>query len=351
MTKLREQQISAQVSYTPNFLQTSFPMHQNITHTKNVTSTYMSKGESKLLKLMDTEGSSSPSLEGKTTIVIHPGSSFLRIGRASDSIPYVIPHVIARKVQEVAGNGKDMKKIEKSLNESNEENRYSLIDSFIKKAMKEEKFRPNLQASQQCKSYNSNTETEIISELNDPYKIEWSDETEGSVFIGDAALKIKEREESEKSDKPFFRIKRPISNGELNIIDYSFSIQHLMCDLYDIWSFALSCINIKKEDFKDYHVILIIPDLYTESHVQLLVELLMKIFKFKGILLQQESVCAAFGAGITQACIVDVGAQKVSISCVEEGWSIPDSRIVIIFFNIRISNMVEMISQEYFMIS
>ena len=34
---------------------------------------------------------------GSKVIVIHPGSLFLRIGRAADVVPNVVPHVIARK--------------------------------------------------------------------------------------------------------------------------------------------------------------------------------------------------------------------------------------------------------------
>lgn len=36
---------------------------------------------------------------GKKIIVIHPGSRFLRIGRASDAYPVVTPHVIARRMR------------------------------------------------------------------------------------------------------------------------------------------------------------------------------------------------------------------------------------------------------------
>lgn len=33
----------------------------------------------------------------------------------------------------------------------------------------------------------------------------------------------------------------------------------------------------------------------------------------------QESVCATFGAGVGSACVVDIGDQKVSVCCVEDG--------------------------------
>lgn len=36
---------------------------------------------------------------GKKVIVIHPGSRFLRIGRASDAYPIITPHCIARRIR------------------------------------------------------------------------------------------------------------------------------------------------------------------------------------------------------------------------------------------------------------
>ena len=41
----------------------------------------------------------------------------------------------------------------------------------------------------------------------------------------------------------------------------------------------------------------------------------------------QDHVAATFGAGLSQACVVDVGDQKISVSCVEDGISHPQSRI------------------------
>lgn len=57
-----------------------------------------------------------------------------------------------------------------------------------------------------------------------------------------------------------------------------------------------------------------------------MVTLLLRYMKFRGVFVQQESACATFGAGVSTACVVDIGAQKTSVSCVEDGLCIPDSR-------------------------
>lgn len=42
-------------------------------------------------------------------------------------------------------------------------------------------------------------------------------------------------------------------------------------------------------------------------------------------------MCATYGAGVTCACIVDVGDQKTSICCVEDGISHKATRYVKMF--------------------
>ncbi len=42
----------------------------------------------------------------------------------------------------------------------------------------------------------------------------------------------------------------------------------------------------------------------------------------------QESVCASFGAGVSSACVIDVGDQKTSVCCVEDGLSHKQTRSV-----------------------
>jgi actin-related protein len=46
-------------------------------------------------------------LRGYNTVVIHPGSSTLRIGRASDLTPLSIPAVVARKLKRHEGDKDD----------------------------------------------------------------------------------------------------------------------------------------------------------------------------------------------------------------------------------------------------
>jgi hypothetical protein len=41
-------------------------------------------------------------------------------------------------------------------------------------------------------------------------------------------------------------------------------------------------------------------------------------------------MCNSFGAGLSSACVVDIGHKMTSIACIDEGVSVPKSRYVIV---------------------
>lgn len=62
-----------------------------------------------------------------------------------------------------------------------------------------------------------------------------------------------------------------------------------------------------------------------------------------GIVVHQESVCATFGSGLGSACIVDVGDQKTSVCCVEDGVSHRNTRYL---FTCRINTSMYLITYQ-----
>lgn len=88
---------------------------------------------------------------------------------------------------------------------------------------------------------------------------------------------------------------------------------------------------------------LVIPDYYDRPYVRDMIQLLLVRMGFKQLCVQQviilsfrkahltrracqESLAATYGAGISSACVVDIGATTVSIACVDEGMVIPETR-------------------------
>lgn len=56
---------------------------------------------------------------------------------------------------------------------------------------------------------------------------------------------------------------------------------------------------------------------------------MLRYMKFKAVIVQQESTAATYGAGVSSAVVVDIGAQKTNIVCIEDGVCQLESRISI----------------------
>ncbi len=77
---------------------------------------------------------------------------------------------------------------------------------------------------------------------------------------------------------------------------------------------------------QSYHVIVLVPDLVDRTFLKELMNVLLLRMEFSSAFLHQESVCATFSAGLSSACVVNVGGEVTHVCCVEEGMSNPNTR-------------------------
>ncbi len=176
-------------------------------------------------------------------------------------------------------------------------------------------------------NYNRRIPAETISEHNDPLRIDWTEipsnpEIAPEFFTGHAALRIPD------DSKPRYKLFWPMRHGWLNERDYS-SKNRLYEDFSTIIEQAIiSQLGLpRKKQWAQYGCVFIIPDLYERLYVTSILEILLRDFGFARVCFIQESLAASFGAGYSSTCIVDIGAQKTSMCCVEEGMCIENSRI------------------------
>jgi len=66
-------------------------------------------------------------------------------------------------------------------------------------------------------------------------------------------------------------------------------------------------------------MILVLPDTFPRQHSRYLLDMLFVKMGFKAILLHQEAVMATYSMAVQTGCVVDIGAQKISVSCVDDG--------------------------------
>ncbi|KAL2753368.1 hypothetical protein ACRALDRAFT_1052031 [Sodiomyces alcalophilus JCM 7366] len=269
-------------------------------------------------------------------IVIHPGSQNLRIGFASDALPKTIPMALATQFPQTESEMYEAlprRQFEAKMAEQQygEEwsKKYTKMSNDLKIDMRQNKRKVLPNSKELVLNYNRRSEPDVIPQHNDPLQIEWTDvnalddpESPASCFIGNEALRVPD------DSQPKFKVWWPIRHGWLNEDDYT-TAEHLHDDLETLLDKAIrqELGLTKNSTWRQYSCVFIIPDLYDKKYVEQVLKSCANWFEFNKICFIQESMAATFGAGYTQACVVDVGAQKTSVTCVEDGLCVEDSRI------------------------
>ncbi|KOS19267.1 putative actin-related protein 8 [Escovopsis weberi] len=288
--------------------------------------------------LNEEDGAATPAIgmDASRVIVIHPGSQNLRIGFASDALPKTIPMALASRFPQTESEMNEAlprRQFEAKTPDQQygEEwvKRYTKTCNDLKVDMRANKRKVLPNSKELVQTYNRRTEPEVIPQHNDPLEIEWTDigrledpDSLASCFIGNEALRVPD------DSTPKFKLWWPIRLGYWNEDGYT-SQEHLFDDFETLLDRALrqELGLATNSEWQQYSCVFVIPDLYDKKYVEQVLRSCMTWFEFNRVCFIQESMAATFGAGYTQACVVDVGAQKTSVTCVEDGLCIDDSRI------------------------
>ncbi|XP_053678699.1 actin-related protein 8 [Anopheles nili] len=271
--------------------------------------------------LKDLADTSDQHIQAQNIIVIHPGSHYLRIGRASDVNPVRILHAIARRRK---ANGKAHRDcVLPSVVEKTKEVLQELEDCrlqithTLQSCMQSDGQRRYATPPQQIAAFNRRSQPEVVPDSRN----EWHDSELGDVVVGEDILLLNPAGE--------YNVHFPIRRGELNLHDgVGGSLFAVMSDLQNIWEYVLQKrLHIEANKMKQYRAVLVIPDIYNRAHLREYVTLLLNHIGFGYCFLVQDHVSATFGAGLGYACVVDVGDEKTSVSCVEDGISHPNTRV------------------------
>ncbi|BGP17439.1 hypothetical protein JCM10213_003278 [Rhodosporidiobolus nylandii] len=193
----------------------------------------------------------------------------------------------------------------------------------LRARMRAYKLRGQGNGNSQASTYNASVVPQVMEEGFEG-DIEWT-VGDGEVYVGNQAVRLPDPAASG------YTLKHPYDRGGFNMAGYS-SAQELLGDVETILVGVMEKeLGIRRAELKDYSAILLIPDLYDATYVREMTDLLLKTIGFKQLCLQQESLCATFGAGVSSACVIDIGARTSSITCVEEGLVLPESRMVLDF--------------------
>ncbi|CAI4211461.1 unnamed protein product [Parascedosporium putredinis] len=278
----------------------------------------------------------STAIDPTKVIVIHPGSQNLRIGFASDALPKTIPMTLATKFPQTESEMYEAlprRQFEAKTPEQQygEEwaKKFQKHSGDLKVEMRAAKRKVLPNSKEMVLNYNRRTEPEEIPLHNDPLQVDWTEvdaledpQSSASCMIGHQATRIPD------DSNPKFKLWWPIQHGWMNEDDYT-TAEHLYDDFETLLDKAIrqDLGLTRNSTWRQYSCVFIVPDLYDKKYVENVLRSCMTWFEFNRVCFIQESMAATFGAGYTQACVVDVGAQKTSITCVEDGLCLEDSRI------------------------
>ncbi|XP_034952466.1 actin-related protein 8 [Chelonus insularis] len=264
--------------------------------------------------------SCSEQIQAQTVIIIHPGSQNIRIGRASDLNPVTMLHAVARRRLPNGMIRKDtylppLVTKTKELTQAMEESRLQ-VSHTLQSCLQSDGRRRYATPPQQIAAFNRRSNPEVLAINNE----DWV-KTDSDVIIGDDIINLNPDED--------YNIHFPYRRGDLHVHSGpGGSLTAVLADLKTIWEYVIAKkLNIPLRDLKHYKAVLVIPDIYNRQYLKELMTLVLCHINFGSCFLLQDHVAATFGAGLGYACVVDVGHEKTSVSCVEDGISHRNTRV------------------------
>ncbi|KAG6821198.1 hypothetical protein H0H93_004018 [Arthromyces matolae] len=259
------------------------PKHMNTTYLKSESQTLWARNAKS--KSNEETSTTQDSRRGSQVIVIHPGSRSMLIGRASDVTPTNVHNVVARKTKPPVSEFARIEAITRPQKRTSDtdansaekdtfDEKIAAVTVSLRDRMKFYKLRVTHNSTAIATTFNEQFKPEIIAEYNDPFRVEW---TEKALQIADPQA-------------AGYTLRYPIYAANFNIRDYP-SMQAISSDLEFILRTTLKeKLQLNPKDFK-------------------------------------ESLAATYGAGISNACVVNIGATLTSVACVDEGMVLADTRM------------------------
>ncbi|XP_065178580.1 actin-related protein 8-like [Sycon ciliatum] len=266
---------------------------------------------------------------GAKVIILHPGSAFLRLGKQLDPFPRSIPHVIAIRRTDTANDEDrvpdDVIGISREVSEdesSKQDEVYQSVHQLVKSLRTNAGARRQQVPASQLISTNEACPGMVLREDS----VAWTDVSARPAFvIGDEALHV-------QPSSPY-DLHWPMRFSDFNVNSDSgypaqYTLESIFNDLEKLWGSAIEqYLEIPPEEFRDYSVVVLIADIFEHRFVKELISLIIIRMGFEAVIVHQESVCATYGAGLSSSCVVDIGDQTISVSCIDEGLSLQNTRL------------------------
>ncbi|XP_026400998.1 actin-related protein 9-like [Papaver somniferum] len=317
---------------------------------------------------------------GANLVVINPGSANVRIGLAQEQTPFDVPQFIAHHMRGLDKESK-LKYLDQILNSQitpsqhlEREKAYDTIASLLKIPFLDEEVVNNTfprktvrvdgckpQSNKDDSTFtwtnvmekNRTMAADVENLVTEGVKDEPSVQAEGAdggdsnmdeykfreAICGEEALKISPEEP--------YSVRRPIRRGHFNVSQH-YPLQQVLEDLHAIWDWVLNeKLHIPQAERNMYSAILVVPETFDSREIKEMLSIILRDLRFSTAVVHQESLAAAFGNGLSTACIVNMGAQVTSIMCVEDGVAVPTTGVTLPFGGEDISRCLLWIQRHH----
>lgn len=219
-------------------------------------------------------------------IIIHPGSLYLRIGKANDLNPESILNCVARKIKSKdipayfdlllpEGVGiSESKEFSAELDES----RLSVAHMLQTQLQSDGRKRYGT-PSAQLSAFNKRSMPEIITNSQPTYWLKPKESVNS--IVGADVLRL-------NPNSGDFNIHFPIRRGELNVHgNVGGSLTAILEHVRTIWEYSIkNFLDVSLKELNKHKAVLIIPDIYNRKRIKLLTGLLFEM-GFKAVILSE----------------------------------------------------------------
>uniref|UniRef100_A0A453AA82 Actin-related protein 9 n=8 Tax=Aegilops tauschii subsp. strangulata TaxID=200361 RepID=A0A453AA82_AEGTS len=315
---------------------------------------------------------------GSNLVVINPGSMNVRMGFASQDVPFNIPHCIARHKNDAPKLSVRDQRLNcraGSTHNAERERAYDIIASMLKipflgevSPSENQPLPPKMGrldglSAQQNKDDSILTWTDVMdksiktstsiersvnsdadedpsqSTSDDGNKPNSEENKYKEMIFGEDALKI-------PHSAPYC-LGRPIRRGHFNI-SQNYSLHQVLEDLRTIWNWMLTeKLHINPKDRHLYSAILVLGETFDNREMKEMLSIVLCDLGFSTAVVHQEALAAAFGNGLSTACVVNIGAQVTQVVCVEDGVALPHTALALPYGGDDISRCLLWVQQRH----
>lgn len=297
--------------------------------------------------------------KGSDTIVFHIGSHSIKFGLSTQLQPFIIPNCIAFRKRNIDKSNANISQMDTQIldpSESFNESCDFIKRDLLKKLSRLERINRNKSIKKEneltnMKKYDESNSKSLVSEKKNSemplgftanFKKAYSISLDLNEDILDNNFRWVYNKLPDKNSEDFsnYIVGREVQNipDEHNyVIHYpiryglfnpNLQPQTVVDDLEKILLFCLvDILQIDRKYLSRYNAVLIIPDIHSKIQVKKLLNLFFRRLNFRNIFLHNESVLTTFGSALQVACVVDIGATKTNVCCIEDGMIIKESII------------------------